>query len=366
MRAVLFIGLTDYDLEKEDPILEQKMRGLAKDFDVHILARGRGKEREKYGAHFYLMPKRFGRLSPIFFGVRAFFLGRRLIKSQKIEVLVAQSPAVEGLVAVMLGRLTGAKVVVEVHGDWIEGPFYYYHVPLSGVLKWCLRVVGRFTLRRANTVRVVSEFLREMVRVLAPKAKVVKFIAFTPVNDLLEEKDISWTPTVVFLGSLYCVKGVDVLIDACIKVAEKLPDVRLEILGKGPEREALERRARPLGARVRFHGHVPIKDILKTAGVLVLPSRSEGLGRVLVEAAALSKPLVGSRVGGIPEVIKDGENGFTVPPEDVDALSQAIAEVLKDEERAKEMGERGRELIRREFTTEKFFSGYREMINGLQ
>lgn len=365
MKSVLFIGLTDYDLKKEDKNVEAKMEGLRKDFQVHVLARGEGGERNKHGVNFYLIPKMFGRLSPLIWGVAALFWGYKIIKKHKVEVLVSQSPTVEGLVALMLSSLTGAKLIIEVHGDFINGPFYYYDLPFSNFLKSTLRAVGGFTLRRADKVRVVSEFLREMVLELAPKAKIVKFIAFTPVDELLAERDISWEPRIVFAGSLYKVKGVDVLIDACLILKDKFPELRLEILGKGPEQEALMARAKPLGERVRFHGYIPIKDVIKSSTVLVLPSRSEGLGRVLVEAAALGKPLIGSRVGGIPEVVKDGINGFLVPSEDVSALAGAISKLLSDQELAKKMGEEGRELVRNQFSTQNFFDGYRDLINDL-
>jgi glycosyltransferase involved in cell wall biosynthesis len=364
-KKVLFVGLTDYDLTTDDAVLREKMEGLSRDMHVHVLARGNGWHRQKYGVDFYLIPKVLGRFGIFLWVPLAFLWGFIIILEKKVEVIISQSPSLEGVVATLLAKITACKLVIEVHGDWVNGPFYYHAVPFESSIKKILHTLGKFSLRHADRVRVVSEFLRGMVLERAPRADIVKFIAFTPVDAFLNEEDITWNPTVVFVGSLYRVKGVDVLIRACITLKDEFLDMRLEILGEGPLRGELETLAEPLGERVHFHGHVPITPILKDAGVLVLPSRSEGLGRVLVEAAALGKPLVGSNTGGIPEIIREGQNGLLVAPDDVTGLTEALRSILRDKARAEAMGARGRELIRQEFSSERFFCGYHELINSL-
>src|SRR3989344_4665016 len=143
-RQVLFLGLTDYNLSKDDYVLKEKWEGLAQDMHVYVLARGRGWHTHAYGADFYLFPKFFGRLSPLLWGKAAFWWGLYLVFTKKIDVIISQSPSIEGFVATLLAKLTGRKLVIEVHGDWVNGPFYYYRIPLEGFVKGILRGLGKF------------------------------------------------------------------------------------------------------------------------------------------------------------------------------------------------------------------------------
>ena len=101
---------------------------------------------------------------------------------------------------------------------------------------------------------------------------------------------------------------------------------------------------------------------MKNCYCLVVPSLSEGLPRVILEAQALSKPVIASRVGGIPEIIKDGENGFLVNPGDADDLAEKLRILLSDKKLAIEMGKRGREIIQEKFSNEEYIKNYLDMI----
>jgi len=121
-----------------------------------------------------------------------------------------------------------------------------------------------------------------------------------------------------------------------------VPSARLLLVGEGPERAALERRAVELGVADCLHVTSAIRDVLEylaAADVLAAPSRNEGMGRALVEAMALGIPAVGAAVGGIPAVIVDGECGRLVPPEDPTALAQALVELGRDELLRRKLGE---------------------------
>ena len=98
------------------------------------------------------------------------------------------------------------------------------------------------------------------------------------------------------------------------------------------------------------------------ADVLVLPSVSEGLGRVVFEAMACGTPVIGSRVGGIAEMIEDGENGFLVPPGDVEVLAERLRWVLSNPQETCEMGRRARTFAKRFFSTEAYLDAYRRLF----
>ena len=106
------------------------------------------------------------------------------------------------------------------------------------------------------------------------------------------------------------------------------------------------------------------KDKMKNCYCLVIPSLSEGLPRVLLEAMALAKPVVASKVGGIPDLIQEGQNGFLVEPGNTDQLAEKLRILLKDKNLAIEMGKRSRELIQDKFSNEKYIANYLKMLNA--
>ena len=147
-------------------------------------------------------------------------------------------------------------------------------------------------------------------------------------------------PRVVFLGRLRRYKGVDVLLDAFARIARALPAARLDVVGDGPHRGALEARARRLGLlggdapRVRFRGFVPHDEkvaLLSAAHVSVCPSPKEGWGLTVIESNACGTAVVASRSPGLVDSVRDGSTGLLVPHGDVAALADAMQRVLADE-----------------------------------
>jgi glycosyltransferase involved in cell wall biosynthesis len=133
------------------------------------------------------------------------------------------------------------------------------------------------------------------------------------------------------------------------------PAARFVIVGDGPQRDELVALARDLGIadRVIFAGfRTDVPDLMSAFDLFVLASVFEPFGLVLVEAMALEKPVVASRVNGIPEVVADGEAGLLVPPRDPHALAEAAARLLRDQALARHMGQAGRGRVLARFTVE--------------
>ena len=156
-------------------------------------------------------------------------------------------------------------------------------------------------------------------------------------------------------GSILCVahlyprKDVATLLAAMTRLKS---DSALKIIGTGPERARLERRARDLGldGRVAFLGHVSFERLAaeyRGADVFCLPSRQEGFGIVFLEAMAAGLPVVAARAAAVPEVVEDGECGILVPPGDADALSTALDRLLGDAEERRRLGSAGALRVRR-------------------
>ncbi|MEW6039173.1 MAG: glycosyltransferase [Pseudomonadota bacterium] len=164
-------------------------------------------------------------------------------------------------------------------------------------------------------------------------------------------------------------KGHRFLLEALPGLAGRYPDLHVLIFGKGPLESSLLETARRLGLtdRVHFAGfRDDLPRILPCLDLVVHPALREGLGISLLQAAAAGIPIVASRAGGIPEAVRDGENGLLVPPGDAPALAAAIRRLLDDPELARETGKRGQALIDREFSVEGMVEGnlavYRELL----
>jgi glycosyltransferase involved in cell wall biosynthesis len=135
-----------------------------------------------------------------------------------------------------------------------------------------------------------------------------------------------------------------------------VPDVTLDLAGRGPLEPALKSYARELGVAdaVRFLGFVsPVKRAIEGAAIVVVPSLGEGFGMVALEAMERARPVIASAVGGLPEIVADGETGLVVPSADADALAEAIVALAGDLPRAAAMGAAGRERALSLFTPER-------------
>lgn len=180
------------------------------------------------------------------------------------------------------------------------------------------------------------------------------------------------TPDQIVLGSmgrLVEIKGLDVGMAAYIKIAKQFPQTVLLFAGDGPEQERLEKMAAEAGLsdRVRFLGWLDGKpEFLSVCDLFVMPSRNEGMGRAAVEAMAAGLPVVASRVGGIKDLVIEGENGFLCESENADALAARLTEMLNNLAQARAMGRKGA-LRAKEFSLQAMNDGldelYREVLN---
>jgi glycosyltransferase involved in cell wall biosynthesis len=248
------------------------------------------------------------------------------------ELILSAWAYPDGWAAVELGRRAGLPVVVKVHGSDI--------LTLANVPGRGKRTAE--AMRNADGIVAVSRDLADKVVRMGADPGRVKVVydgidpgRFCPGSRSGARQCIGVQGDeriILFVGNLVLVKGVDVLVDACAELARRGERVRCFIVGQGPLRGALEQQAARLGVgdRVTFVGpvlHAELPDWFRAADVFVLPSHSEGVPCVLLEAAACRTPFVASRVGGIPEIA--GLNrGEMVDPGDAGALAAGIARVL--------------------------------------
>src|SRR5207248_2903936 len=150
-------------------------------------------------------------------------------------------------------------------------------------------------------------------------------------------------PQALFVGVLERYKNVDGLLAAWRNAAPRVPDARLRIVGTGALEADVERAVVQLPDRVAWAprlSQTQIAAALDESTCLVLPSRSEGMGRVVIEAFCRGRAVIGSRVGGIPDLVEDGVNGLLVEPGDGAGLTEALRRLLTDRELAEQLGRR--------------------------
>ncbi len=178
----------------------------------------------------------------------------------------------------------------------------------------------------------------------------------------------SGLPIVASIGALHDHKGHRFLVEAAERVLRSR-DAAFIVAGEGPRRRELVRLARRLGVEGRFRlpgFRSDVGRLLAGASVFAFPSIEEGLGTSLLDALLLERPVVASRVGGIPEVIVHREHGILVPPRDPAALAEGILESLADPAAAAERARRGRDRVKEEFSADRMVEGtlevYREIL----
>lgn len=186
----------------------------------------------------------------------------------------------------------------------------------------------------------------------------------------LDHKEYSATKVVGTIGRLYPQKNHSLFLRMAKLISEKRghEDVKFIIVGEGPLKNELKKHALELGieSRVEFAGMIDnVQDILYSMDVFVLSSDWEGLPNVVMEAMASGLPCVVTNVGGNPELVVDGETGYVVPTNGLEAMAQKVLCLLENEGLARNMGERGRKLMEEDFKMEKMIRKTEEIYERL-
>ena len=275
-----------------------------------------------------------------------------------------------------------------VHLNSFGPSFFFYHniryansVPLVVSLHTTplsdpgasLTVDGLFrkTLHSATWVTSVSEAVLRQARQLVPEISSHSSVVNNGFDTQAEPAPLPFDPPCLLcLGRLNAVKGFDLAIAALTSIKKHFPSVRLIIAGDGPERRALEEQVahEKLSDSVEFLGWVPpeqVSKLLNRATAVLMPSHREGLPSAAIEAALMARPVVATRVGGVPEVVVDQETGLLVDPGDWRSLASAIEFLLAKPEAATQFGQAARQRIQRLFSFGRYIDDYDALYRKL-
>ena len=299
-----------------------------------------------------------------------------LIFARRIDVLIAHDPVIGAAAALAktLARLAGRRValVVETRGDFLKGFVGQRRMPMPGLWLGLIGRLARYSLNRADALRAVSAASAGQVREYAPRKPLRQFMSWTDAS-LFQAPGagpaVSQRRDVLYAGALIPRKGIRELIEAFARIADDVPQARLRIVGEAANRDyasALRRQVGELGleSRVRFDGPLPQAELaaaMARARLLALPSYSEGLPKVLVEAMLCGTPVLASAVDGIPEIVEDGVTGWLVPPGDVDALADKLLHALCEAD-VDRMGGCAQAFATRFFSAETYVKHYGDLF----
>ena len=285
---------------------------------------------------------------------------------KKFDVIVTYGTNTTGIAALVLKCLTRAKLITE--------------MPLAPQSAYCFdsqTVTWRTRLKDKRSRHLVQFVLRftDYIRLGYPQQLngfsarngigTTVFHYFVPVSAMqptgVDDKYI------LLLGHPWYLKGVDLLIKAFLQVAEEFPEYRLKIVGHCRDRGPFEQ-LRAGHPRIEFSRGVPYStamELVSSCSVLVLPSRTEAMGRVLLEAMAFSKPIVASNVDGIPHYIKDGDNGLLFETENVDQLASKLRRLLSDRKFAAQIAQNAHQTVHARYSEARYAERFDEMIDAV-
>jgi len=283
----------------------------------------------------------------------------RILRDSRPDVLQLHTSHAHAL-GLLAGRLAGVKRIVATRRMdlAIKGPL--------AALKY----------RHVDRVVAISEIVRSMLLAAGvPQHRVTLIYSAVdcpepyPHGDLRAELGLDSQTLVIGTAAVLAErKGHKYLFEAVRMLKERFPHVRLLVAGEGPQESEL----RELAARLRLDKQIlflgfrrDVPQLLNTLDVFVLASLKEGLGVALLEAACAARPIVATNVGGIPEIVKDGETGLLVPPADSESLAGEIAHLLEHPERARNLGSNAKAFVRDRFSVKSMVESYIRLYHEL-
>ena len=374
MKNVLFIAPTTYQLPLTEN-LKKKFITLSEVCNVSVLAFANSKTflNETYG-NFYLNKKIKNRLLNYFRIIQiSIFTTHKIIKKENIDIVCFQDPVSSFFSILFLkARRTEVKIIVETHGDFIETLSLEKNLVLPRLYKKLFYIMGKYSIGKSNIIRAVSSSTEQQVLDIDSSKSVVRFPAWIDFKDFqnIEPKPLSKDKfNILFIGSVTDRKKPHMIIEAIQTINDK--SYHLSIVGPAPNEKYFKELKdlidkSDLQNQVSLIGPVDresVKDYYSTSNLMILPSISEGLARVIFESQVAMCPVLVTDAPGMSDIVIDGQTGYVFKSNNLDSLSLKIEYIKNNYDEASLVAKNAKGFILSNYSEDNFKFSFKKLFD---
>ena len=374
MKNVLFIAPTTYQLPLTEN-LKKKFITLSEVCNVSVLAFANSKTflNETYG-NFYLNKKIKNRLLNYFRIIQiSIYTTYKIIKKENIDIVCFQDP-VSSFFSILFLKVRRAevKIVVETHGDFIETLSLEKNLVLPSLYKKLFYIMAKYSIGKSNIIRAVSSSTEQQVLDIDSSKSVVRFPAWIDFKDFqnIEPKPLSKDKfNILFIGSVTDRKKPHMIIEAIQRIYDK--SYHLSIVGPAPNEKYFKELKdlidkSDLQNQVSLIGPVDresVKDYYSTSNLMILPSISEGLARVIFESQVAMCPVLVTDAPGMSDIVIDGQTGYVFESNNLDSLSLKIEYIKNNYEEASLVAKNAKGFILSNYSEDNFKFSFKKLFD---
>ena len=374
MKNVLFIAPTTYQLPLTEN-LKKKFITLSEVCNVSVLAFANSKTflNETYG-NFYLNKKIKNRLINYFRIIQiSIFTTHKIIKKENIDIVCFQDPVSSFFSILFLKvRRSEVKIIVETHGDFIETLSLEKNLVLPSLYKKLFYIMAKYSIGKSNIIRAVSSSTEQQVLDIDSSKSVVRFPAWIDFKDFqnIEPKPLSKDKfNILFIGSVTDRKKPHMIIEAIQRINDK--SYNLSIVGPAPNEKYFKELKdlidkSDLQNQVSLIGSVDresVKDYYSTSNLMILPSISEGLARVIFESQVAMCPVLVTDAPGMSDIVIDGQTGYVFESNNLDSLSLKIEYIKNNYDEASLVAKNAKGFILSNYSEDNFKFSFKKLFD---
>ena len=296
----------------------------------------------------------------------------KIVEDKEIEIICLQDP-LTGFFAILSLKLRKlpVKIIVETHGDFIDTIGLEKNLLLPKFYISIFTYFAKYSINNADSIRSISEFTEKQVKEFGYSGLFVRFPAWINIDTYLnadENRSYKDTFKIIFVGSVTDRKNPDLIVKALESIDKNLS---LEIIGSTPNGKYLEKLQNSINnskhsERIKMTPFIDSQKLISkysTANLFVLPSKSEGLGRVIIEAQSTACPVLISNNTGMTDLVIENETGFIFENNNEIDLTEKLNFIIENYEHATQTGVNARLFVKENFSTENFEFGYKKLFD---
>ena len=374
MKNVLFVAPTTYQIPLTENI-EKKFKYLSEICNLHIFAFSNKKNHLKIGdTKLYLYKKVENRILnylKIFF--LSVFMLPSVIKENNIEIISYQDP-VSSFFSIFVLRLRNikTKIIIETHGDFIETLSLEKNLLFPSIYKKVFINMAKYTLDKADKLRAVSSSTEAQVREINQNKEITRFPAwvdFDNYKDIEPVRESNKDFKILFIGSVTDRKKPHLIVESLNNIKSK--EIKLFIVGPMPNESYLTKlkelvKRYSLEEQVIFTGSVDRKSVMEhyaETNLMILPSVSEGLARVIFESQVAACPVLVTDAPGMSDIVIDGQTGYVFESNNLESLTNKIQEIKNNYEEAIHVGNNAKDFILSNYSADNFKFSFQKLFD---